>query len=102
MPEPPKPIRGPLAGVRVLELGQAIAGPFASSFLAWFGAEVIKVEPPGTGDPLRSWRVVREGTSLWWYAMARNKKCITLNLRVPEGQRLARELAKREIGRAHV
>jgi len=95
MPEPPKPIHGPLAGVRVLELGQAIAGPFASSFLAWFGAEVIKVEPPGTGDPLRSWRVVREGTSLWWYAMARNKKCITLNLRVPEGQRLARELAGR-------
>jgi formyl-CoA transferase len=95
MPEPPKQIRGPLEGVRVLELGQAIAGPFASSFLAWFGAEVIKVEPPGSGDPLRSWRVVRDGTSLWWYAMARNKKCITLNLRVPEGQRLARELAAR-------
>ena len=95
MPEPTKPIRGPLQGVRVLELGQAIAGPFAASFLAWFGAEVIKVEPPGTGDPLRSWRVVREGTSLWWYAMARNKKCVTLNLRVPEGQRLARELAAR-------
>jgi len=95
MPEPTKPIRGPLQGVRVLELGQAIAGPFAASFLAWFGAEVIKVEPPGIGDPLRSWRVVREGTSLWWYAMARNKKCVTLNLRVPEGQRLARELAAR-------
>src|SRR6476660_6100553 len=86
---------GPLAGIRILELGQAIAGPFAAAFLAWFGAEVIKVEPPGTGDPLRSWRVVHHGTSLWWYSMARNKKCITLNLRVAEGQRIARELAKR-------
>jgi crotonobetainyl-CoA:carnitine CoA-transferase CaiB-like acyl-CoA transferase len=87
--------RGPLAGIKVLELGQAIAGPFAAAFLAWFGAEVIKIEPPGTGDPLRNWRVVHEGTSLWWYSMARNKKCVTLNLRVPEGQRIARELAKR-------
>ena len=95
MQDQPDKIRGPLDGVKVLELGQAIAGPFASSFLAWFGAEVIKVEPPRTGDPLRNWRVVRDGTSLWWYAMARNKKCITLNLRAPEGQRLARELAKR-------
>jgi len=95
MQDQPDKIRGPLYGVKVLELGQAIAGPFASSFLAWFGASVIKVEPPKTGDPLRNWRVVRDGTSLWWYAMARNKKCITLNLRVPEGQRLARELAKR-------
>jgi crotonobetainyl-CoA:carnitine CoA-transferase CaiB-like acyl-CoA transferase len=86
---------GPLAGVKILELGQAIAGPFATSFLAWFGAEVIKVEPPGAGDPLRKWRVVRDGTSLWWYSMARNKKCITLNLRVAEGQRIIRELAKR-------
>jgi formyl-CoA transferase len=86
---------GPLAGIKVLELGQAIAGPFAAAFLAWFGAEVIKVEPPATGDPLRNWRVVREGTSLWWYSMARNKKCVTLNLRVAEGQRIARELAKR-------
>ena len=86
---------GPLEGVKILELGQAIAGPFATSLLAWFGAEVIKVEPSGTGDPLRSWRVMHKGTSLWWYSMARNKKCITLNLRVPEGQRIARELAKR-------
>ena len=86
---------GPLEGVKILELGQAIAGPFATSFLAWFGAEVIKVEPPGTGDPLRSWRVMHKGTSLWWYSMARNKKCLTLNLRVPEGQKIARELAKR-------
>src|SRR5215469_6156760 len=87
--------RGPLAGIKVLELGQAIAGPFAAAFLAWFGAEVIKIEPPGRGDPLRNWRVVHEGTSLWWYSMARNKKCVTLNLRVPEGQRIARELSKR-------
>lgn len=86
---------GPLAGVKVLELGQLIAGPFATAFLAWFGAEVIKVEPPGTGDPLRTWRVVHNGTSLWWHLMARNKKCVTLNLRVAEGQEIARELAKK-------
>jgi len=86
---------GPLAGVKVLELGQLIAGPFATAFLAWFGADVIKVEPPGTGDPLRTWRVVHNGTSLWWHLMARNKKCVTLNLRVAEGQKIARELAKK-------
>ncbi len=86
---------GPLAGVKVLELGQLIAGPFATAFLAWFGAEVIKVEPPGTGDPLRTWRVVHKGTSLWWQLMARNKKCVTLNLRVAQGQKIARDLAKR-------
>jgi crotonobetainyl-CoA:carnitine CoA-transferase CaiB-like acyl-CoA transferase len=86
---------GPLAGIKILELGQAIAGPFAAALLAWFGAEVIKVEPPVGGDPLRNWRVVHEGTSLWWYSMARNKKCITLNLRVRQGQSIARELAKR-------
>jgi formyl-CoA transferase len=86
---------GPLAGIKILELGQAIAGPFAAAFLAWFGAEVIKVEPPGIGDPLRNWRVVHQGTSLWWYSMARNKKCITLNLRAKDGQHIARELAKR-------
>src|SRR5258708_33029558 len=86
---------GPLAGVKILELGQAIAGPFAAGFLAWFGAGVIKAESAVGGDPLRNWRVVHEGTSLWWYSMARNKKCVTLNLRVAEGQRIARELAKR-------
>src|SRR5260221_3786302 len=84
---------GPLAGLKVLELGQLIAGPFATAFLAWVGAEVIKVEPPGTGDPLRTGRVVHNGTSLWWHLMARNKKCVTLNLRVPEGQKIARRLA---------
>src|SRR5258706_15052866 len=86
---------GPLAGIRILELGQAIAGPFAAAFLAWYGAEVIKAEPPGTGDPLRSWRVVHNGTSMWWYSMARNKKCITLKLRVAGGQRIAMVMAKR-------
>src|SRR5258707_12188875 len=85
---------GPLAGIKVLELGQAIAGPFAAAFLAWFGAEVIKVEPPVGGDPLRNWRVVHEGTSLWGDSMARNKKCVTLNLRVALGQRIARDLRK--------
>ncbi|HWY43731.1 MAG TPA: CaiB/BaiF CoA-transferase family protein [Candidatus Sulfotelmatobacter sp.] len=88
-------VAGPLAGVKVLELGQLIAGPFATAFLAWFGADVIKVEPPGTGDPLRTWRVVHQGTSLWWHLMARNKKCVTLDLRVPEGQKIAREMAGR-------
>ena len=83
----------PLAGIRVLEMGQLIAGPFAGCMLAYFGAEVVKIEPPGTGDPLRNWRVLRDGTSLWWRAMGRNKKCITLNLREPRGRELARTLA---------
>lgn len=90
-----KSVFGPLAGVKVLELGQLIAGPFATAFLAYFGAEVIKVEPPGGGDPLRTWRVLHNGTSLWWHTMARNKKCVTLDLRLPEGQKVARDLARR-------
>ena len=85
----------PLAGIRVLEMGQLIAGPFAGCMLAYFGAEVVKIEPPRTGDPLRNWRVLRDGTSLWWRAMGRNKKCITLNLREPRGRELARALALR-------
>ena len=85
----------PLAGIRVLEMGQLIAGPFAGCMLAYFGAEVVKIEPPGTGDPLRNWRVLKDGTSLWWRAMARNKKCVTLNLREPRGRELARTLALR-------
>ena len=85
----------PLAGIRVLEMGQLIAGPFAGCMLAYFGAEVVKVEPPGAGDPLRNWRVLKDGTSLWWRAMGRNKKCITLNLREPRGRELARALALR-------
>ena len=90
-PEAPKP----LAGVRVLEMGQLIAGPFAGCMLAYFGAEVVKIEPPHTGDPLRNWRVLKDGTSLWWRAMGRNKKCVTLNLREPRGRELARALALR-------
>ena len=85
----------PLEGIRVLEMGQLIAGPFAGCVLAYFGAEVVKIEPPRTGDPLRNWRVLKDGTSLWWRAMARNKKCVTLDLRKPGGRALARALALR-------
>lgn len=84
---------GALAGVRVLELGTLIAGPFAARMLAEFGAEVIKIEDPGSGDPIRSWRVLHEGTSLWWYVQSRNKKSIALNLKDPEAQAIARRLA---------
>ena len=80
----------------MLEMGQLMAGPFAGTLLGYFGAEVIKVEPPGRGDAVRSWRLLDEnGTSLWWYTLGRNKKCITLNLREEEGRRLARRLADR-------
>ena len=84
---------GPLDGIRVLELGQLIAGPFASRLLAEFGADVIKVEPPGTGDPLRKWRMLHDGTSVWWASQSRNKRSVTLDLRDPEGQAIARRLA---------
>jgi crotonobetainyl-CoA:carnitine CoA-transferase CaiB-like acyl-CoA transferase len=94
-PKTPKNKPKPLAGVKVLEMGQLLAGPFATVLLAWFGAEVIKIEPPGTGDPLRSWRTLHKGTSLWWYSLARNKKCITLDLRQKKGQEIARRLAER-------
>jgi crotonobetainyl-CoA:carnitine CoA-transferase CaiB-like acyl-CoA transferase len=84
----------PLDGIRVLELGQLLAGPFAGNILAYYGAEVIKVEPPGSGDPLRQWRVLDEnGTSYWWRSLARNKKCITADLRSEEGRGLVRRLA---------
>lgn len=83
----------PLEGVRVLELGQLLAGPFAGCMLAYFGAEVIKVEPPGSGDPIRGWRIVDQGTSLWWHSLGRNKKSITVNLHTPEGRHLVRRLA---------
>ena len=85
---------GPLAGIRVLELGTLIAGPFCAKTLADFGAEVIKVEPPGEGDPLRRWRKMRNGLSLWWHVQSRNKKSITLDLRQPEGQDIVRRLAR--------
>jgi formyl-CoA transferase len=84
---------GALAGLKVIELGQLIAGPFAGKFFAEFGAEVIKVEPP-EGDPLRKWRKLHEGTSLWWYVQNRSKKSVTADLRLPEGQEIVRRLAR--------
>ena len=85
--------RGPLKDIRVIEMGQLIAGPFCGQLLADFGAEVIKLEPPGTGDPLRQWgRGQTEGKSLWFPVIGRNKKSVTLNLRLPEGQEQARRL----------
>ncbi len=86
---------GPLAGIRVLELGSLIAGPFCGKTLADFGAEVIKVEPPGEGDPLRRWRRLRNGVSLWWQVQSRNKRSVTCDLRKPEGQEIVRRLAAR-------
>jgi crotonobetainyl-CoA:carnitine CoA-transferase CaiB-like acyl-CoA transferase len=84
----------PLDGIRVLEMGQLIAGPFAGCMLGYYGAEVIKIEPPGRGDALRSWRELKNGTSLWWRSMGRNKKCITLDLRKDEGRAIAGRLAE--------
>ena len=81
-----------LQGLRVIEMGQLIAGPFCGKTLADFGADVIKIEPPGTGDPLRQWRLIQKGTSVWWQVQSRNKKSIALDLREPEGQNLARQL----------
>lgn len=84
----------PLSGIRVLELGQLIAGPFAAKMLGEFGAEVIKIEPPGKGDPLRNWRLIHDGTSVWWQVQSRNKKSVSLDLRKPEAQDLIRSLVK--------
>ena len=86
---------GPLKGIRVLELGSLIAGPFCAKTLGDFGAEVIKIEPPGEGDALRKWRRMRNGTSLWWHVQSRNKKSVTCDLRRPEGQEIVRRLARR-------
>ncbi|SPJ16767.1 CAIB/BAIF family protein [Burkholderiales bacterium] len=83
-----------LEGVKVVELGALIAGPYAASLLAQFGAEVIKIESPGGGDPLRGWRKLYHGTSLWWYSQSRNKKSVTLNLKDPRGQAIVRRLVK--------
>lgn len=83
----------PLSGIRVVELGQLIAGPFTGSILGYFGAEVIKVEPPGLGDAIRGWRLLDEdGTSFWWRSVGRNKKSVTINLREPRGRELVRKL----------
>src|SRR6187402_191357 len=87
------PPQAALGGLKVLELGQLIAGPFAAKTLADFGAEVIKVEPPGAGDPLRKWRMLKDGTSVWWQVQSRNKRSLALNLRDKEGQVLVRQLA---------
>ncbi|MCS0504526.1 CaiB/BaiF CoA transferase family protein [Ancylobacter mangrovi] len=86
--------QGPLAGIRVIELGNLIAAPFAARLMAEFGAEVIKVEAPGEGDPIRKWRKLHKGTSLWWYLQSRNKKSIAINLRAPEGQEIVRRLVR--------
>ncbi|MBB5214583.1 CaiB/BaiF CoA transferase family protein [Parapusillimonas granuli] len=83
----------PLKGIKVIELGALIAGPYASTILGQFGADVIKIEPPGEGDPLRKWRKLHDGTSLWWYAQSRNKKSVTLDLKAPEAQEIVRKLA---------
>lgn len=82
----------PLAGVRVIEVGQLLAGPWAGTILGYYGAEVIKVEPPETGDPIRRWRKLRNGQSLWWSSLARNKKCVTLDLKSERGRELMADL----------
>ena len=87
---PPSPAA--LAGVRVIEMGQLIAGPFAGKTLGEFGAEVVKIEPPGAGDPLRNWRLIKNGTSVWWQVQSRNKRSVAIDLRAPEGQQLTRHL----------
>lgn len=84
----------PLDGVKVIELGALIAGPYAAALLAQFGAEVIKIESPDGGDPLRKWRKLHDGTSLWWYSQSRNKKSVTLNLKDERARDIVRTLAK--------
>ena len=91
-----KAVPGPLHGLKVVEMGTLIAGPYCARLLAEFGAEVVKIESPGDGDPLRKWRQLHEGNSLWWYAQARNKKSVAVNLKAPKGQQIVRELAALE------
>ena len=93
MNQPATPHPSALSGLKVLELGQLIAGPFAAKTLADFGAEVIKVEAPDSGDPLRKWRMLKDGTSVWWQVQSRNKRSLALDLRKPEGQGIVRQLA---------
>jgi formyl-CoA transferase len=85
-------IASALKGVRAVEMGQLIAGPFAGKMLGEFGADVIKIEPPGAGDPLRNWRMIKDGTSVWWQVSSRNKRSIALDLRSKDGQEIARSL----------
>ncbi len=89
----PSAVDGPLSGLRVLELGQLIAGPFAAKTLGDFGADVIKVEPPGAGDPLRKWRLLKDGTSVWWQVQSRNKRSVALDLKDPADVEIVRALA---------
>ena len=84
---------GPLSGLKVIELGQLIAGPFAAKTLSDFGADVVKIEPPDGGDPLRQWRLVKDGTSVWWQVQSRNKRSVGLDLKTPEAQDIVRRLA---------
>lgn len=92
-----EPARSPgaLAGLKVLEMGALIAGPFCAKLLGEFGADVVKLEPPGQGDPLRAWRYLRDGTSVWWHVQSRNKRSVAVDLRTRDGQAIARELAAR-------
>jgi crotonobetainyl-CoA:carnitine CoA-transferase CaiB-like acyl-CoA transferase len=92
--QPPAPRKGPLVGMRVIDAGTMIAGPLAATQLADFGADVIKVELPGVGDSMRHWAPMKEGLSLWWKVIGRNKRLITLTLSKPRGQELFRELVK--------
>jgi crotonobetainyl-CoA:carnitine CoA-transferase CaiB-like acyl-CoA transferase len=85
---------GPLTGIKVIEIGTLIAAPFAARLMAEFGAEVIKIEAPGEGDPIRKWRKLHKGTSLWWYLQSRNKKSISINLKSPEGIAIVKRLAE--------
>ncbi len=85
--------KGALAGIKVLELGTLIAGPFCARMLGEFGADVIKIEAPEGGDPIRSWRILKDGTSLWWSVQSRNKKSLTLNMKHAQGRAIARKLA---------
>ena len=90
----PSTSTGPLAGLKVIELGQLIAGPFAAKTLADFGADVIKIEAPGAGDPLRKWRLLKNGTSVWWQVQSRNKQSVALDLKSPQAQDIVRQLVQ--------
>ena len=84
--------KGALEGLKVVEMGQLIAGPFAGKTLGEFGADVIKIEAPDGGDPLRNWRLIKDGTSVWWQVQSRNKRSIAIDLRSNEGQAIAKQL----------
>ena len=84
----------PLSDLKIVEMGQLIAGPFAAKTLADFGARVIKIEPPGSGDPLRKWRLLKDGTSVWWQVQSRNKQSLALDLKTPQAQQIVRDLCR--------